>query len=288
MMEKTLEELGRRSIKTRGEGVHNARKQLKQLRSMLRLMRYGLSNKTYKRQNRVFRDAGRPLSEVRDADVMIETLDKLIEHYADQVQSNSFRKLRRALLERRKTIRKDLVGKQRVMGKVSRSLREEIPRIKKWTSTKDDHRILLRGIQSTYAQAKKEMKIAIEENSDESFHQLRKSVKYLRYQLETLESIWPPVVCLMVDQTHQLADLLGLDHDLAVLESLVADECAKSCEPEEKELLHALVRQRKMELRKEAIVIGDKFFAETPKQFLKRLNAYWKSWQNKPQGPVAA
>src|SRR5262245_7125172 len=73
----------RKSLKqaNKAEGVHNARKQFKQLRGVLRMIRFGLGEKIYDRENTALRDAGRPLSEVRDADVMIETLDQLIEHF---------------------------------------------------------------------------------------------------------------------------------------------------------------------------------------------------------------
>ena len=81
---------------------------------------------------------------------------------------------------------------------------------------------------------------------------------------------------------------MGLPGDLAVLESLVRDECSDCCEASEKELLNALVRQRKVELRNEAITIGQKFFAETPKQLTKRLKAYRKSWKSGPAVSTAA
>ena len=45
-----------------GERVHIARKKFKQLRGMLRLIRYELGEDIYRRENTVLRDAGRPLS----------------------------------------------------------------------------------------------------------------------------------------------------------------------------------------------------------------------------------
>src|SRR4030095_5185888 len=69
-----------RKRRTPGVAVHDARKKFKQLRGLLRLLRFELGEKIYRKQNRVFRDAGRPLSEVRDADVMIEAIDELQDH----------------------------------------------------------------------------------------------------------------------------------------------------------------------------------------------------------------
>src|SRR6266516_1084703 len=54
--------------------VHEARKDLKKLRSLLRLARPALGSKLYRRENDRFRDLGRALSDTRDAEVKRQTL----------------------------------------------------------------------------------------------------------------------------------------------------------------------------------------------------------------------
>ncbi|PWT90728.1 MAG: hypothetical protein C5B54_06630 [Acidobacteria bacterium] len=110
----------------------------------------------------------------------------------------------------------------------------------------------------------------------------------MRYQLELFESTWPPVISSLTEQAHHLADILGLDHDLAVLEDLVANECSNCCKPDEIELLHALITQRRTELQREALETGPKLFAETSKQFSNRVSGYWKTWEHPPTVRVAA
>jgi len=63
------------------EVVHDARKRFKRVRALLRLARCGLGRSLYDREDNRFRDAGRPLSEVRDAGVLVETFDQLIERF---------------------------------------------------------------------------------------------------------------------------------------------------------------------------------------------------------------
>ena len=55
------------------EAVHEARKDMKKLRSTLKLVRPAIGDETYQRENGRFRDAGRALSDVRDAQVRAET-----------------------------------------------------------------------------------------------------------------------------------------------------------------------------------------------------------------------
>src|SRR5947209_16458553 len=61
------------------EGVHEARKALKRVRAVLRLRRKELGKARFRQENTILRDAGRALSETRDAQVLVETLDGLRE-----------------------------------------------------------------------------------------------------------------------------------------------------------------------------------------------------------------
>ena len=58
------------------EAVHDARKCFKRVRAVLRLVGDGLGNEAYDRENACFRDAGRPLTEVRDAEALVEAIDR--------------------------------------------------------------------------------------------------------------------------------------------------------------------------------------------------------------------
>jgi hypothetical protein len=64
--------------RSRDEAVHEARKRFKEVCAVLRLVRPVIGEKSYRRENTCFRDAGRPLTEVR-AKVFIEALDRLAE-----------------------------------------------------------------------------------------------------------------------------------------------------------------------------------------------------------------
>jgi hypothetical protein len=62
------------------ESIHSTRKDLKKLRSLLRLVRGELGEGLYKSENERYREVGRSLSATRDAQVKAETLRSLLEH----------------------------------------------------------------------------------------------------------------------------------------------------------------------------------------------------------------
>ena len=63
------------------EGVHDARKRFKEIRAVIRLARDSLGARA-KMENAWYRDAGRSLSGLRDAQALIEACDALAERSA--------------------------------------------------------------------------------------------------------------------------------------------------------------------------------------------------------------
>ncbi len=76
------------------DGVHNARKAFKKIRSLLRLARKDLGKDLYKKENKRFRNAKNRLASVRDAEAMIETFDALSERFPAVAECTSLSGLR--------------------------------------------------------------------------------------------------------------------------------------------------------------------------------------------------
>src|SRR4051795_7925236 len=66
--------------RAREEVIHTARKRFKRVRALIRLVADGLGRKLRDREDARFRDLGRPLSELRDAGVLVQALDRLAEN----------------------------------------------------------------------------------------------------------------------------------------------------------------------------------------------------------------
>src|SRR4051794_16328181 len=94
-----LDELRGVSDSSRAEAIHEARKDMKKLRALLRLVRDELGEDVYGRENDCFRDTGRTLSGIRDAEVMIATLGDLERIYGELPGAGS--RLRPALVANR-------------------------------------------------------------------------------------------------------------------------------------------------------------------------------------------
>lgn len=92
------------------KGVHQARKHLKKIRALLRLIRDTWGKERYSEANTYYRDIGRDLSTLRDISSQIEISTQLRERYKDQIGDQGFEKLIQLFLRERKKIQKKRIN----------------------------------------------------------------------------------------------------------------------------------------------------------------------------------
>ena len=80
-----------------------------------------------------------------------------------------------------------------------------------------DYGPLIAGLRRTYRDGRSAAKKARKKHDTEALHEWRKRVKDLWHQCQVLTPLWPKRMKAMADAAHDLSDLLGEDHDLAVL-----------------------------------------------------------------------
>jgi CHAD domain-containing protein len=263
-----------RNIAARGDGdpaeaIHEARKDIKKTRSLLRLVRPALGADAYRRRNVALRDIGRGLSAQRDVDAIAETMDDLAERFAGQLPHERFVAARERLAAAATTA-PDLDA-------ALAALRQAADDVASWPLERCDRSTLQKGMVRAYARGRTAMATAETDPSDQAFHDWRKRAKDLWYHSRLMSAAWPEVLKPQAKQAHALADLLGDDHDLAVLSArLTADG------PEEREL-RSLVARRRGGLQAEALRLGRRLYAETPKAFGRRMGRYLAEAQRDPQ-----
>ena len=263
---------------SQGEAVHEARKCLKKTRAVVRLVRDQLG-KNYQRENVCFRNAGRRLSDLRDADVLIETLDQLTKHFAASVSSNAFADIRNGLKDHYHEVKEQGVKEHNQIPLVNNTLKTARQRIDSW-SIENDWSALKPGLKRVYQRGYKDFSHICKQPTVESLHDWRKRVKYLWYHLEILEPIWAGMIAELANQTHCLANYLGDDHDLAVLHQFIEDHPERFESSTEREALFALIESRRLELQSAAKILGRKIYAEKAKDFVSRVSVYWQAWQD--------
>jgi CHAD domain-containing protein len=135
----------------------------------------------------------------------------------------------------------------------------------------------------TYKRARKAMQAAWAEPTDAAMHEWRKRVKYHWYHVRLLEEMNPEMMRPRAQAAHDLGDLLGDHHDLAVLEARLAElEIGPGTDLD---AFRALLAGRKAELAEEAFALGRLMLAERRKALVKRWGGYWAAWQKGKDAP---
>src|SRR6476469_1265955 len=67
----------------RAEAIHEARKDVKKIRSALRLVRHEIGDDVWRRENDHYREVARSLSGFRDAEILVQSLDVVTERFGE-------------------------------------------------------------------------------------------------------------------------------------------------------------------------------------------------------------
>jgi CHAD domain-containing protein len=253
--------------------VHETRKDLKKVRSLLRLVRDEIGPDTYTRENERYRDAGRLLAGARDAKVKQDTLAALAERY-DEVPDNGGRAFAKALREEQRDGAETGERVERAIAAIEAG-REAVAG---WPLGGGGWSVLEPGLRRAYRRGRRRFADVRAEGSDEAVHEWRKRVKDHWYHLRLLRNAWQPVMAESADRAHELADLLGDHHDLAVLRDDALARREIFAEGELQPLLDAIAA-RQEELLEGALALGQRVYAEKPSAFARRLEAYWPAWR---------
>jgi CHAD domain-containing protein len=271
-----VDQLRHESDQDSAAAVHEARKDLKKLRSVLRLLRDELGDDVYRRENTRFRDAGRLLAGARDAEVKLETLQSLIARSDGRLSEQPLAPLATALEQDRQ--RESRLDDDGVLERAVAEIEAGEAAVADWPLEADDWSLIEPGLERAYRRGRNRFADVRTEASEEAVHEWRKRAKDLWYQLRIVRNAWPDVLSETADQAHELSDLLGDHHDLAVLRDDALERRQLLADGELEHLL-AAVSERQDELAGEAIALGRRLYAEKPKAFVRRLRSYWQAWR---------
>jgi CHAD domain-containing protein len=262
----------------RDGAVHDARKRLKKLRALLKLVRDEVGANAYREENGCFRDTARPLSEVRDARVLTEALEELRRRFP-RAPAAGLKRAGETLRRRQEETARRVLDEQGVLADVADVARQAGDRVKGWAPRGGDWSVLKAGLRRTYRQGRDALAVAHSASTDANLHEWRKRVKDLWHQLQLLAPARPDILEALADKAHELADRLGDDHDLVVLSETLKDVSRAGGDGAHGAALSRLIERRRGALQKDAFRLGDELYQERPKDFVRRLKAYWKAWR---------
>src|SRR5229473_689619 len=270
--------LCRHPAKQRGVTVHETRKHLKKLRAALRLAAAQAGKDRHAREDRSLSQIAKLVSHLRDAHVRLQTLTHIREDMGGQSATQPFPKIEELLSMERESFSAAFAGwRKQAIPKLEAAEK----RLSDWPLDDTTWKQVCGAVAKSYRRGRDALAQVLKKPSPETFHEWRKEVKQLWYQLRLLQPLNRVVLEKIASDAKTLGELLGLDHDFAFLLARLEEERSDSALQAEHAALQKLIRKRSRKLQRNATELGRRFYAEPPKAFAKRISIFIKDWKSK-------
>jgi CHAD domain-containing protein len=263
--------LCRHPAKQRGVTVHEVRKHLKKLRAAMRLAVGAVGKNQYACEDRCVRKIGRLVSDLRDAQVRLQTLIQLRAETAKRSEESPFPRIEELLSLERESFSAAFDGWQK---QAIPQLERVEARLLKWPLEDLTWKQICAAVAKIYKRGQRALAKTIDDPEPEKFHAWRKRVKDLWYQLRILQPLNRVVLEEMAHDAEVLGELLGHEHDFDFLWARLERESGDEALRDELACLQKLIRKQGKRLRTNALELGRRFYAEPVKAFAKRISIF--------------
>jgi len=256
--------VARRAPQEPEESVHEYRKSVRRARAVVSLLRPALGRKTAAAFSRELRRAFAETGSLRDADVLLASL-RLVPPGNDPERKEIESALERESRGGGEAAVRALEKGSEILKPLPQALRVVLPD----TFSMED---LDRGLSRSARRVHATLERALETRTDADFHEWRKRVKELRYQVEMLASSGSPALRKREKKLSALAEDLGETTDLILLEAALHARIARGEIPDAPGLtgsIHSTIAERSGEL----LARGREMFASSPGDFAREVLA---------------
>jgi CHAD domain-containing protein len=174
-----------------------------------------------------------------------------------------------------------LLANPRHLKRLQELLRSARKEILSWTDIPHGWQALGPGSREIYAAARSAAAAtdSKEARDDLALHESRKRAKDLLHVLEFLRKVDPEDIGERVRVVHQLTDLLGEDHDLAVMQALLEGPLQRYLAKLELQRLSGIIAERRHVLQHRAVALSRTVYGDDDLAFAKKLHRSWNEWR---------
>jgi len=252
------------------EAIHTARRRVKKIRAIMRLVRPVLTG-----ANRVapdLRRVSKMLAPVADGQGVIDTLNQLLRKYRRRVPARTAAAIRSDLVVRSRQIDSQAASAG-VLEKARKTLELDRKRVKRWKLRARGFRAIAPGLKSSVRRAREAMVAAWLRPTADRHHEWRRYVKDHWFHVRLLAARCGHRLHGYQRRLEALDGILGEYHNLVLLHQVLVSDTKLAGD----QIAHCLhvVEHYQGELRRHAQVIGIRIYSERPRIFLQRVKRLW-------------
>ena len=268
-----LEHFGAIGDLKKDAALHEARRHVKKVRALIRLVRPALGA-SYRKSDRALRRVNRLLSPIADGEAVLGTLARLQERSGSEL-ATATSVLRNALLARRAAIDRRARA-DRVLQVCTSLLKAEQARVTDWRLTHRGRRAVTGGLRKTVRAGHRAQARAIAHPTADNYHGWRRRAKDHWFQLRLLEHRCGGDLLARQHLLETLDGHLGEYHNCVLLQSVLAAKKGRLGRLETARLVRAL-RRYQTDLRGQAAHVAVDIYSERPRQLVAVVERAWRS-----------
>lgn len=263
------------------ERVHEVRTRLKRSRAALALVR-SKGGDAVARDVRRLRDVGRLLAQPRDLAIHAQTFQSLGARLSSGLPPRQLARIGASGEQIRATLHPEEV--ERHLDEAVRALRRLRRGLGKW-GVAGGRRVVGTGVAKTYRRGLDKLAAARAEPSPDRFHEWRKQVKALSYELRIIGGAVPELQTTLMPKVEKLGELLGEVHDLDSFRVAARRHPGWFERPADGSSVLAALEERRAELEAQALALAASVFAGRTRDVRALVETGWQIWR---RGPEAA
>lgn len=278
-LETAREELRRRTPPG-DESIHEARKTVKKVRAIVDAIEADDGRRTADGRRRL-RRINRVLSPLRDADAMLNMLAALKRRNPQLFTEHTFARVRRELSLRKRQAM-TAVGRGS-WGKLDRELRALRASAKRWRLAHRGFRALEPALRATHRRGRRALAQAQKSQRAADFHEWRKLIKALWYELRLLED-GGGIISRHIAVLHRAETWLGDEHNMVVLCAELSKDATVCAEPIDADRLKLAADRYQCELRRKALAKARPIYGRKSRGYVRAIERAWKTARHRGAG----
>ena len=253
------------------EAIHDARRRVKKIRAVIRLVRPVLDQSSVA-VDKDLRDVSHLLAPVADGQGVIATLDQLARRYQDLLPPRVVASIRAGLVDRGARADRHAWTEQ-VLQTAAAALRAERRHVKEWRLHADGFRAIAPGLERSVRRARNAMMQAWARPDAAHYHAWRRYVKDHWFHVRLLEGPCANRLAAEQRRLEALDGMLGEHHNLVLLRHVLVTDSRVSRQQTAQCL--RIVSSYQRVLRQHAQSLGARIYAEKPRRFVRRVKQLW-------------
>ncbi len=253
--------------------IHEYRKSIKRCRSLLRLLKQCINEIDYERLDNKLSEVAEEMTQRREATVNLRTFLKLTQNYQtfvpEDIKKQVIADLTQKLEKAYGMINTDPVKTESSILFHLKALWSDLNNIAIKSSTYSD---FIDTIEKTHYKAARLYFDSRNTLDTEIIHKWRKYTKHLLLQMRFTPEIDRTEMEPLLSKLDRISELLGKDHDLAVLETKLKEN--PILHTENLQTIHLVICKERTIIQKETFKLGEEVFSESQVRNL-RIKSYY-------------